>query len=141
MSEAEQRQKAAPGVNARSTIQAQRPAMSFEAPPSPERRALPRRRTLQRGRVCYGAGFAMSFDCTIRNVTEAGAMLRAATNQAIPDHFALLHVGEGVAYDAKLLWRRGEDAGVTFHGRHDLHGPVDEAYQGLRRVWVALAPS
>jgi hypothetical protein len=83
----------------------------------------------------------MSFDCTIRNVTEAGAMLRVAGNQAIPDSFTLLHVGEGVAFDAKLLWRRGEDAGVAFHGRHDLQGPVDEAYQPLRRVWVALSPS
>ena len=110
-------------------------------PPSDEdRRALPRLRTLQRGRVCYGIDFAMSFDCTIRNLTEAGAMLRLPIGQEIPDQFTLLHINGCMAFDAELTWRRGEDAGVKFGLAHDLRGPVAEAYRTLRHVWVALAP-
>ena len=106
-----------------------------------ERRALQRSRTLQRGRICYGLQHAMSFDCMIRNLTEAGAMLRVAANQAIPERFTLLHVNGGIAFEAKLSWRRGEDAGAEFLSRHDLKGSVDDEYRALRHVWVALAPA
>lgn len=118
------------------------PVMPLEPPPTPERRAVPRHRTLQRGRVCYGASHAMSFDCTIRNLTQVGALLRAPAGQAFPDSFTLLHVGEGVAYEARLSWRRADQAGVELLSRHDLTRPeVDEPYKALRRIWVALAPS
>jgi hypothetical protein len=104
--------------------------MDIGPPPGPERRAIPRLRTLQRGRVCYGMDHALSFDCMIRNLTAKGAMLRCPASQEIPDRFTLLH----------MTWRRGEDAGVKFGLAHDLRGPVSDAYRTLRHVWVALAP-
>lgn len=107
-----------------------------------ERRALTRSRTLQRGRIAYGLQHAMSFDCAIRNLTESGAMLRVPSIQAIPESFTLLHVNAGIAFDAKLQWRRGDDAGCEFLGRHDLkNGQVEDDYRALRQVWLALAPS
>jgi hypothetical protein len=110
-------------------------------PPSgAERRTIPRLRTLQRGRVCYGIDHALSFDCMIRNLTQAGAMLRCPAQQEIPDRFTLLHINGGMAFEAELTWRRGEDAGVKFGLAHDLRGPVSDAYRTLRHVWVALAP-
>ena len=114
--------------------------MESGPPPGPERRAVPRLRTLQRGRVCYGIDHALSFDCMIRNLTAKGAMLRAPANQEIPESFTLLHINGGMAFEAKLTWRRGEDAGVHFGLAHDLRGPVSEEYRSLRHVWVALAP-
>lgn len=83
----------------------------------------------------------MSFDCTIRNLTEVGAMLRAPAGQAFPDTFTLLHVGEGVAYEVRLKWRRDDQAGVAILSRQDVTGEVDEPYKALHRIWVALAPS
>lgn len=106
-----------------------------------ERRVLQRSRTLQRGRICYGLHHAMSLDCMIRNLTESGAMLRIQAGNAIPDHFTLLHVNGGMAFEAKLSWRRGDDAGAEFLSRHDLKGVVEEEYRALRHVWVALAPA
>lgn len=106
-----------------------------------ERRALSRSRTLQRGRICYGLQHAMSFDCMIRNLTEAGAMLRVPAVQAIPERFTLLHVNGGMAFEARLAWRRGDDAGAEFLSRHDLKGAVSDEYRALRHVWVALAPA
>jgi hypothetical protein len=114
--------------------------MDIGPPPGPERRAIPRLRTLQRGRVCYGMDHALSFDCMIRNLTAKGAMLRCPASQEIPDRFTLLHINGGMAFEAELTWRRGEDAGVKFGLAHDLRGPVSDAYRTLRHVWVALAP-
>ena len=105
-----------------------------------ERRALTRLRTLQRGRICYGQRHAMSFDCVIRNLTASGAMLRVPANQAIPERFTLLHVAAGMAFEAKLSWRRGDDAGAEFLARKDLRGEVGEDYRALRNIWAALAP-
>ena len=72
--------------------------MDSGPPDGSERRAAPRLRTLQRGRVCYGHDHAMSFDCMIRNLTEAGAMLRTPPRQEIPDQFTLLHINGGLAF-------------------------------------------
>lgn len=106
-----------------------------------ERRALVRLRTLQRGRICYGLHHAMSFDCVIRNLTASGAMLRVSANQAVPERFTLLHIPAGMAFEARLSWRRGDDAGVEFLSRRDLRGEVSEEYRALRKVWAALAPA
>lgn len=114
--------------------------MSDSSTPN-ERRALPRQRTLLRGRICYGPKHVMSVDCNIRNLTARGAMLRAPANQALPGAFALILVSEGVAYDAKVTWRRGEILGVLFDGRHDLRAGDEEDLKSLRAIWAALAPA
>lgn len=106
-----------------------------------ERRALARWRTLQRGRICYGRNHALSTDCIIRNLTEAGAMLRIPDGQPVPETFTLLHIPGGMAFEAKLSWRRGDLAGAEFRSRQDLKGEVGEDYRALRHVWVALAPT
>jgi hypothetical protein len=106
-----------------------------------ERRALVRSRTLQRGRICYGRQHALSTDCVIRNLTEAGAMLRVPDSQAIPETFTLLHIPAGYAFEAKLSWRRGDLIGAEFRSRQDLKGAVGEEYRALRNVWLALAPA
>ncbi|HEX5380459.1 MAG TPA: PilZ domain-containing protein [Phenylobacterium sp.] len=113
--------------------------MTTALPPSAERRTLPRSRILQRGRVCYGAEQAMSFDCTIRNLTATGAMLRSPAQQPIPESFTLLHVAGGIAFDARVTWRRGTEVGVQFQSRQDLKGPVPDEFRAMRRLWAALA--
>lgn len=106
-----------------------------------EKRGHSRRRTLLRGRICYGPSHAMSLDCVIRDISDSGAKLRAPAGQAMPERFTLLNIPEGIACESRLVWRRGEDAGVQFVSRHDLRHSTDEAYRALRRVWAALAPS
>lgn len=106
-----------------------------------DKRGQPRRRTLLRGRIFYGPAHAMSFDCVIRDISGSGAKLRASATQAMPERFTLLNIPEGVAFETRLAWRRGEDVGVRFVSRHDLKDSTEEAYRALRRVWLALAPS
>ena len=115
--------------------------MASDPHTGPERRALPRRRTILRGRICYGPKYVISFDCGIRNLSRGGAQLRLAPTQPLPARFALLDVAEGLAFEANLTWRRGELAGVTFSAVHNLRGDVSDELKPLRGIWAAIAPA
>lgn len=104
-------------------------------------RSSARRRTLLRGRICWGPHHAISADCAIRDISETGAQLRLPATQALPPTFALIHILEGCAYEAVLAWRKGEFAGVKFLTRHDLKVAGPRELLALRQVWLALAPS
>ena len=106
-----------------------------------DRRQGQRRRTLVRGRICYGDYGVISLSCTIRNISSDGALLSLRGNPPLPSKFTLLHVLDGVAFDARLAWRKGDLVGVILDDRQDLKGVVDAQVQGLRDMWLALASS
>ncbi|HEY9219136.1 MAG TPA: hypothetical protein VIO94_13890 [Phenylobacterium sp.] len=108
---------------------------------SVEGRSGSRRRTLLRGRICWGPHAAISADCTIRDLSADGAQLRLSSAQPIPQTFSLIHVTEGVAYEASLAWRRGDLAGVKFSASHDLKTPGARELFDLRQIWLAIAPA
>ena len=109
-------------------------------PPVPERRRFPRHRTLLGAKICYGDRYSISVDCTIRSLSPAGANLRVLATQPLPAQFILLIVGEGLAHDARVVWRRGDFVGVSLGEAMDLKGAVDERLRTVRQLWVALAP-
>lgn len=115
--------------------------MAATTAPNAEARSRARRRTLLRGRICWGPQYAISADCAIRDLSEAGAQLRVPASQALPPDFALIQILEGVAFEAELAWRRGDLAGVKFVNRHDLKTPGARELLPLRNVWLALAPA
>lgn len=115
--------------------------MAANTAPIADARSGARRRTLLRGRICWGPHYAISADCTIRDLSEAGAQLRLPAAQALPPSFALIHVLDGTAFEATLAWRNGDLAGVRFLAAHDLKSPGPRELLPLRQVWLALAPS
>ena len=115
--------------------------MDAGPPDGKERRAKPRQRTLLRGRICYGPRHVISVDCGIRNLSEDGAQLRVPANQVLPASFTLLHIVQGLAFDANLAWRRDDLAGVRVSARHNLKDDVDSELRSLRAIWMALAPA
>ncbi|HEX2560199.1 PilZ domain-containing protein [Phenylobacterium sp.] len=115
--------------------------MAASNAPIADARRGARRRTLLRGRICWGPHHAISADCTIRDLSETGAQLRLPATQALPPTFALVHVSEGTAYEAALAWRRDDLAGVKFMTKHDLKASVPRELMPLRQTWLALAPS
>lgn len=108
---------------------------------STDGRSGARRRTLFRGRICWGPHSAISADCAIRDLSESGAQLRLPATQVIPARFSLIHILGGEAYEASLAWRRGDLAGVKFHARHDLRSAGAPELFDLRQIWLALAPA
>lgn len=115
--------------------------MAANTAPMAEARSSARRRTLLRGRICWGPHFAISADCAIRDLSESGAQLRLPATQALPPTFALIHILDGTSFEATLAWRKGEFAGVKFLGKHDLKAPGPRDLLPLRQIWLALAPS
>jgi hypothetical protein len=77
-------------------------------PMAEESRIVPRRRVLKAGSISFGGG---AIDCTVRNVSDAGATLEALTPRFIPDQFKLIIQSDGL--NPALSYRLAEG---TAHG-------------------------
>jgi len=78
-----------------------------------ERRAERRQRVFKRGTMYLRQGDAV-IDCTVRNLSAAGALLRVDIYFAAPDRFDLLVVGSGNKRAVETKWQSGNDIGVQF---------------------------
>jgi hypothetical protein len=70
-------------------------------------------RVVLQARASYGEG-AISTQCTVNELSDAGARLNIASSFALPETFDLAIPQRGIACRAKLMWRRGDQAGVDF---------------------------
>ena len=77
-----------------------------------ERRRLHRQRTFKGGAIIFGT--APMVDCTIRNLTEAGAGLEIGAQASVPDRFTLLIKPEGRKRVCQVIWRQSGQVGVRF---------------------------
>ncbi len=78
------------------------------------RRQAVRHPTCVKTRICYGPQDSVTVPCTIRNISTGGALIEAAEVSLLPLTFRLLDPSKGLAYDSKVVWRRGNQVGVTF---------------------------
>ena len=76
-----------------------------------EHRALPRLRTLKGGLILFGT--APAVDCTIRNMSEKGALL-VVNPVGIPDEFTLVIKPEMIKRPCRVAWRSADKIGVRF---------------------------
>lgn len=95
-------------------------APSVAADPDPdfiqrraERRKERRQRVLKRGKIMV-KGTQSVVDCTIRNRSQSGALLRVDGVFIAPPQFDLLIVGSGETQAVELRWQKGSDIGVEF---------------------------
>ena len=79
---------------------------------SDEGRAAPRHRTLKGGKIVINDGFS-TFACTVRNLSETGALLKVPSVVGIPDSFQL-HREDGTKYNCTVARRTGTELGVSF---------------------------
>jgi hypothetical protein len=98
-------------------------------------RVRTRTRALLAGIACY-RDHSISFDCTIRDQSEDGAKLRLSFPVPVPSRFYLIHIREGTAYDAEVIWSTGKDIGVKWLERISLSEPGPKS-NPLRRLWLA----
>ncbi|MEO8300709.1 MAG: PilZ domain-containing protein, partial [Rhizomicrobium sp.] len=109
-----------------------------DAPPPAERRPKTRKRTLFTGIVAYANG-AHSFHCTIRNLSETGARLAIGTNAQFPSDFYLINIRDRIVYEARLVWNKGNEIGVTFKSAIPLAGITDPGLAFLKQLWLTKA--
>jgi len=86
-----------------------------------EKRHADRRRALKTGRLVFNNGQS-TIDCTIRNISEDGALLRIASPLGLPEHFDLLTVSDGVRKPCRLVRREGDQIAVAFTGGDTVPG-------------------
>lgn len=77
--------------------------------PMDEHRITTRHRVLKAGTIEFGGG---AIDCTVRNISAAGAALDVTSPLGIPAQFTL--VTEGNHLPCRVVWRKEKRIGVTF---------------------------
>ena len=76
-----------------------------------ERRGDQRRRVLKKGSIEFGGS---AIDCSIRNMSDAGAMLEVESPLGIPREFTLVVSSDGIRRDCRVAWVREKRLGVEF---------------------------
>jgi hypothetical protein len=76
-----------------------------------ERRDKSRHRVLKAGTIEFGGG---AIDCTVRNLSQAGAALDVTSPVGIPDHFTLVVQADGTHLSCHIVWRKEKRIGVKF---------------------------
>lgn len=105
-----------------------------------ERREEPRAPVCAPARILHGHRLALWADCTIKDLSAAGAKLELSHFYKLPPRFVLVHFQAGVAFEVVLKWRRGDLAGASFERRHVLETLDDPRLAPAREAWVALRP-
>lgn len=78
-----------------------------------ERRAKHRARVLKSGKIIVSAK-APKIDCTIRDLSDAGArLLIPSSTFGVPHEFDLM-IGEGERHSCRVVWRTETALGVEF---------------------------
>ena len=83
---------------------------SAEDKPVEPRRSI---RVVLQARASYGDG-AISTQCTVNELSDVGARINIASSFSLPETFDLAIPQRNIACRAKLIWRRGDQAGVDF---------------------------
>jgi hypothetical protein len=77
-----------------------------------ERRSTPRRRVLKGGKIVFNDMHSI-IDCTVRNLSDGGALLMVTSVIGIPDEFDL-RISDGATYSCRVVRRTGTQIGVEF---------------------------
>jgi REP element-mobilizing transposase RayT len=104
-----------------------------ELPPIAERRPFVRKRVLLGG-VAVHSLRRNGVNCQIRDIADTGARISVPHAVNLPDHLHLIIVRERVAYEARVIWRKGEESGLSFCKAIDLRGSNDPSLSHLVRI-------
>ena len=78
-----------------------------------ERRKKARSRTLKSGKIVLNLHSSV-VDCTVRNLTDHGALLLVQSLVGIPASFELVLEPNHVRHDCHVVWRGDNRLGVEF---------------------------
>ncbi len=93
-----------------------------EKSPEVERRRVPRLRSLLSGIIVDNHGCTL--DCTVRNISAYGAKLVLADAFRLPDSFNLKVPHHDQIHHAKVIWRKGDAAGLELSDVEDVVHPA-----------------
>jgi len=76
-----------------------------------ERRGAPRHRVLKTGKIVLADGTSV-IDCTVRNLSETGALISVENAVVMPEEFTMQV--DGNPRRCIVMWRRFDRLGVKF---------------------------
>ena len=76
-----------------------------------EQRGSRRAKVLKSAKMSFGGG---AVSCSVRNLTEAGALLDVESPLGIPLEFNLVIPSDGMSRPCRVIWRSGNRIGVWF---------------------------
>ncbi len=90
--------------------------------------------TALKTRICYGPNDSVTVPCIIRNISSGGALIEASEVSLLPLTFRVLDTVQGLSYDCKVVWRRGNQVGVSFARTIDLKAKTGLGARALRTM-------
>ena len=78
-----------------------------------EKRPERRQRVLKGAKIVYANG-SIVIDCTMRNVSGTGALLKVPTTVGIPDRFELRETIGSKGRPVVVVWRKAGQIGIRF---------------------------
>jgi hypothetical protein len=94
-----------------------------------ERRSEPRTRSVLGGKIAINPNRAM--ECMVKNVSPHGAYVVLPYAATMPDNFRFAIPHRDATFEARLVWRRGEGAGLAL---------VPQSAEAAARRKVHLTP-
>ena len=80
-----------------------------------DKRSAPRQRVLKAAKIITMDNTSV-VDCTVRNLSDAGAQLIIEKSVRMPEEFQFFLANGDTVCDAVLAWHRGDRVGLKFTG-------------------------
>jgi hypothetical protein len=107
---------------------------AIEKSPADHRRSV-RHRSFLGAKLVYGDG-AFTIDCIVKDVSDTGARIKLPEGQAVPDQVYLVELRSGIAYEARVTWKRHPEIGLEFVHQHGLAEASTPHLMILKRLWI-----
>ena len=105
-----------------------------DLPPLAERRRPgPRKRVLLGAVATYEDG-AYTLKCQIRDLNEKGARILVSSMQKLPEDLYLVIIRDHMVHKARLVWRKGDEAGLQFVTSEDIRSITDPNLKYLSKI-------
>jgi hypothetical protein len=74
--------------------------------------------------------------CLIIDHSASGLRLRLDRNLALPGEVQIVDLGRGLALEAEVVWRKGQEAGLRQRGQAALGGLVPSRFAAARAAYL-----
>ena len=98
-----------------------------------ENRTQQRRRVLKAGKILFANG-ACTLDCSIKNISEHGAMLQIENSVSVPDEFQLYEPSGLLLHEVRVVRRASRFIGVAITATRNIAESVDPRVKRLRMI-------
>ena len=73
-------------------------------------------------------------ECTVRNISAGGAKVRVSPAVSMTHEVGLLLAHRGVYFEAELVWRASDEAGLAFRGWHRVQGSITSRVEQAKAI-------